>query len=369
MFLAAWLILAFLFAMQEYLGLRSTNYKILLSSEIIGWSLHFLLWGVVTQLLWSYFWDRIQSVSGWKLLTRLLPISICVSIMQEVIYVATFPLFITPLRSWTYLERLSYFLRAELVTNIAIFWTIFLLFRGVGYYQKYREREMASSRLETQLVSAQLRALRMQLNPHFLFNTMNGISSLMRSDVEAADEMLERLSRLLRMTLDRGDSLQVRLEEEMDFVTTYLSIQAMRFGPRLRYDVNVSSDVLECTVPTMILQPVVENAYVHGISRCPEGGYLCIEARRQDQHLMFRVRNTGRGLETLQADGPAREGIGIANIRARLELHYGTEQSFTLREIAGGEVEAIILLPFDTSLASKHEPTPRSAYDSGGGCR
>ncbi len=137
---------------------------------------------------------------------------------------------------------------------------------------------MAAAQLQSQLVQAQMRALRMQLNPHFLFNTMNGISSLMRSDVPAADLMLEQLSRLLRITLQRGDAQFIPLSDEMEFIEMYLAMQDRRFAGRIHQQMKIDPHVHDAFVPTMILQPIVENAYAHGLSRMSSNGLLTIEA-------------------------------------------------------------------------------------------
>ena len=130
----------------------------------------------------------------------------------------------------TYWQRLEFELDGELVDNLLVFWCTFFLIRGVGYYQKYREKEHAAAQLEIEVIQAQMRALRMQLNPHFLFNTLNGISSLMRTDVAGADTMLEQLSSLLRITLERGEIQLIPLSDEMEFVEMYLAIQHQRYA-------------------------------------------------------------------------------------------------------------------------------------------
>ena len=162
------------------------------------------------------------------------------------------------------------------------FWIGFALVRSVGYYQRFREREQTASRLEAQLVQARLQALQMQLNPHFLFNTLNCVSSLMRSDPDGADEMLERLSSLLRITLAKGQAQQIPLQEEMEVIQLYVSIQQLRFGDRVRHSIEVAPEAWDALVPTMILQPIVENAYVHGIARSL--------GRRNDHHQGFHRR-------------------------------------------------------------------------------
>lgn len=233
-----------------------------------------------------------------------------------------------------------------LVTDVAIFWLVFTLFRGVGYYQRFREREQMASRLEGQLVQARLQALQMQLNPHFLFNTLNCVSSLMRSDPDCADEMLERLSSLLRMTLAKGNAQKVRLQEEMDVVQLYVSIQQLRFGDRVRHRIEVAPEAWDALVPTMILQPIVENAYVHGISKSLEEGTITIKASIEGDTLCISIRNAGCVPGSFD-DASKKQGVGIANVKARLQLHYGSRQSFTIREVAPGDVSAVFRLPLE----------------------
>ena len=192
------------------------------------------------------------------------------------------------------------------------------------------------------MTNAQLRALRMQLNPHFLFNTMNSVSSLMRSDVEAADTMLERMSCMLRMSLDRGDARFIPLTEEIEFIQLYLSIQKMRFQGTVHYYIAIDPEVLDAQVPTMILQPIVENAYIHGVAKTVGEAFLGIEAQNQNGQLRLCVRNSGRGIGKVP---PERKSVGIANVKTRLELYYGRAQSFTLQEFSEGEVQAVLLLP------------------------
>ncbi len=343
--LCVWMVLAFMFAVQEYAAMRAENYPVPFRTEISGWSLMFLLWAVMCQVMWWLLGNDIQQIQGWRRIVGFyLPLSIAIGLALLSFYVACLAWLHIATSKASYGHRLVYHLYSDLISNIVIFWIIFLLFRGIGYYQKYREREFTASKLETQLVNAKLRALRMQLNPHFLFNTMNSISSLMRSDVEAADEMLERLSSLLRMSLDRGDAQRVTLRDEMDFVQMYLSIQDLRFSGTIVQHIDVAPELLDILVPSMILQPIVENAYVHGLSRDSSGARLCIEGRGIDGHLRIRVRNSGH-LNRPESDNRMREGVGIANVKSRLALHYGDDQSFSLHELPPGEVEATLLLP------------------------
>jgi two-component system LytT family sensor kinase len=284
-----------------------------------------------------------------------LPLSVLVSVLVEASYTAIVR-YQHPGQHRTYVARVEHYLSSDLVTDLAIFWLVFALFRAVGYYQRFREREQVASRLEGQLVQARLQALQMQLNPHFLFNTLNSVSSLMRSDPDGADEMLERLSSLLRITLAKGQAQKVPLQEEMDVIQLYVSIQQLRFGDRVRHKIDVSPEAWDALVPTMILQPIVENAYVHGISKSLGPGAITIKASIEGDNLCISVRNTGS-----LNDAPEKHGVGIANVKTRLQLHYGSRQSFTIQEVTPGDVTAIFLLPLeiDKSPSSDH---PESLY-------
>jgi len=221
-------------------------------------------------------------------------------------------------------------------------------------------------RLESELTNAQLRALRMQLNPHFLFNTMNSISSLMHSDVELADRMLEQMCSMLRMTLDRGDARLIPLTDEIEFVQMYMAIQQMRFTGKVHSYVAIDPEVLDALVPTMILQPLMENAYVHGVAATRGEAFIGIEAQNHGGQLRICVRNSGQGLPVNGDSRHEGRGVGIANVKARLELHYGNDQGFTLNEFPDGEVQAILLLPlgFSSRLTAKSQVNSYEDQDS-----
>ena len=180
-----------------------------------------------------------------------------------------------------YWQRVPFNFKGDLVESMVIFWGAFFFFRGFGYYQQFREKETVAAQLEAQLANAQIAALRMQLNPHFLFNTMNSISSLMRSDIDAADSMLEQMSSLLRMTLERGDVQLIPLHDEIEFIETYLAMQDRRYAGRVMRTLSVDPELHDALVPAMILQPIVENAFVHGLSKLDRGGELTIEVTRR----------------------------------------------------------------------------------------
>lgn len=354
-FLAGWLVLGELFALQDYAMGRSWSNHPRFGMLLVADGLYFLLWGIASQILWWKLRRFIEEATLRDLLIRLIPLSVVVSIAVVALWVGAFPHGVLPEDGVTYWQTLRKCLNDELINNIVIFWVVISLFRGTGYYHKLREKEYVTMRMETELKNAQLRALRMQLNPHFLFNTLNSISSLMRSDVEAADLMLERMSWMLRMSLDRGDARFIPLTDEIEFIQLYLSIQKMRFAGTVHHYVAIEPDVLDAQVPAMILQPIVENAYLHGVARTMGEAFLGIEAQREDGQLRVCVRNSGRGIGSVASD---RKSVGIANVRSRLELHYGVSQSFTLKECSDGEVQAILLFP----LKLAHQESSRGEY-------
>jgi two-component system, LytTR family, sensor kinase len=344
-FLSGWVVLALLFGLQEYADMSLRGWKGPLWVPLSGWTIEFLLWGVIFLGMWRFLRASIQSASLRQMLLHYLPLSVVVGVIQEVLFVTIFQ-YQSPGRHYSYVARLEHYLSGELITNVAIFWIVFALFRSIGYYQRFREREQMASRLEAQLVQARLQALQMQLNPHFLFNTLNCVSSLMRSDPDGADEMLERLSSLLRITLAKGQAQRIPLQEEMDVIQLYVSIQQLRFGDRVRHSIEVAPEAWDALVPTMILQPIVENAYVHGISRSLGEGIITIRASVEGDTLCISIRNAGC-VPGSSDHTPKRPGVGIANVKARLQLHYGSRQSFTMREMVPGDVTAVILLPLE----------------------
>jgi LytS/YehU family sensor histidine kinase len=199
--------------------------------------------------------------------------------------------------------------------------------------------------LETQLAQAQLQTLKMQLHPHFLFNTLNAIAGLVRdSRNKAAVNMLAGLSDLLRYTLENAGKQEVPLKEELEFLELYLDIQQMRFSDRLRVELQIEPETLGALVPNLILQPLVENAIRHGVSRRAASGTIGVSAKRDDALLCIRIYDDGPGLKRDKGRGV--ECVGLSNTRARLRQLYSEDQRFSLTEREGGGVEATLIIPF-----------------------
>jgi two-component system LytT family sensor kinase len=213
------------------------------------------------------------------------------------------------------------------------------------YFTAMRERDLAVSRLETELAQAQLRALKAQLQPHFLFNTLHAITVLIRHDPDAAGRMVMRLSDLLRMTLLDGDRQEVTLDHELRFLRIYLEIEQTRFRDRLEVRWDVAPGLGGAAVPPLLLQPLVENALRHGIGARAGSGCVIVGASREDGTLVLKVDDDGPGLRADAAAGD-RPGLGIASTRGRLERLYGEEHRFTLSNNQGGGVSVRVGIPY-----------------------
>src|SRR5215213_1457934 len=234
-------------------------------------------------------------------------------------------------------------------SDLLVYGAVIGVFYAIDYYRKYREREFVATRLEAQLSQAQLDALRMQLHPHFLFNTLNSIVGLVRDNKNsAAVSMLVGLSDLLRHTLEHSSRHEVELREELNFIKLYLSIQEMRFSDRLRIELDIDPRTTKALVPNLILQPLTENALRHGIGRSADSGLVGISSAVENGHLRLTVYDEGTGLpDDWQLKGSA--GIGLANTAARLQQHYDNDHEFDIRNRDGGGVEVVIVMPFRTS--------------------
>lgn len=228
---------------------------------------------------------------------------------------------------------------------IQIYWLILLVVHATEFYQRSQQNEWKASQLESRLAEAQLQALKTQLNPHFLFNTLNAVSALMHRDVRAANRMMTQLSDLLRLSLETSGAQEVPLKLELDFLDRYIEIQRARFPDRLYVRLEVQPEVLDALVPNFILQPLVENAIRHGIARRSSPGSVIITARRVNGLVEMVVRDNGVGFPAGRHLLP-REGVGLANTRARLRHLYGAAHRFELRNVPAGGAEVLIVIPF-----------------------
>ena len=224
------------------------------------------------------------------------------------------------------------------------YWAIVGLSHALGYYREAQARSLRASQLETRLVEAQLQSLQRQLQPHFLFNTLNTISALMHRDVDAADAMIARLSDLLRLSLETVGIQEVDLKQELDFLSKYLEIEQTRFRDRLTVVFDIQPDTFDALVPNLILQPLVENAIKHGIGPRPAPGRITIRSRRTEGFLELEVQDDGVGLSAARLSDFNR-GVGLANTRSRLEHLYGSLHRFEFRQPPAGGLLVLIAIP------------------------
>ena len=260
--------------------------------------------------------------------------------------------------NWSTLERVpssvetaKIIMRSSLFEQFWMYWSMMTAILAIQHYRQFRQRERREAELKRQMAEYELQVLKLQLHPHFLFNTLNGIATLMSRDVKAAREMLVRLSELLRIALARSADNEVSLRDELAFVKAYLELEQMRFGERLIVQLEIEPATLDAQVPNMIIQPLVENAIQYGIALIRGGGTIMLETARQDGRLRIRIVNDG----PLSADGPhpmKGSGIGLANTRARLGQLYGEDYRLQIVSRSEGGVELHLEIPFHGSAGT-----------------
>lgn len=232
--------------------------------------------------------------------------------------------------------------------GIMVYWGIIVVGQGMRYFHDLNNEKVRVATLSAQLSDARLNALKMQVHPHFLFNTLNSITTLIHEAPETADLMINRLSDFLRMTLKNSGEPMVTLKRELEFVRTYLEIEKLRFEERLAVIIDVDEDVLDLKVPNLILQPLVENSIKHGVANLKTRGEIKIKALRSDGKLRISIHDNGPGL----ADGQTQTansgtGVGLKNTAARLEQIYGDNFTFEIQNDPLGGTLATLELPVE----------------------
>jgi signal transduction histidine kinase len=234
-------------------------------------------------------------------------------------------------------------LRSYAELELILYWAIVGAHAAMRWHEAWLTQSTARARLEADLSDATLRALKAQLNPHFLFNALNSVMTLIASDPPAAQRMLVRVSELLRITLAANDEQEVTVAQELELVTRYLEIERIRFGDRLTVEIEAAAPVEEARVPALVLQPLVENAIVHGLSQRPGPGRVEVRARINDGRVVLAVRDDGPGLARPSAHRG--KGIGLGNLRARLERLYGDRFELSLVDDPRGGACVTLVIP------------------------
>lgn len=341
---AFWTFIATLSSVNRLLDPRGFGFRLASpAGPVMMEYLEAWLWAAITPLLFWLTYRFSGERSSWAvripvLLTVGVVIAISVDLILEVARLQIIPrpprFGFSPLRAMARFRFVN-----QLLVYLAVLAAGFARNYSIGYQNRMRE----AVQLRAQLADARLDALRMQLNPHFLFNTLHAVSALVDRDPAGVRRMIARLSELLRHTIESRGSDEVPLRDELDFLRRYTEIMEVRFQGRLRVDTAIHPALLEALVPNLILQPIVENALEHGASRTVEGR-VEIAARREGDHLVLSVRDNGPGL----AEGATKGGVGLRNTEERLKQLYGDAGSLTVRSADGGGVLAQIRLPFHT---------------------
>jgi len=334
-----WAVVAFFFASQVYTVYYNDANPISFRRAFLVQGLMCVLWALATPLvLWLARRIRIER-NNWRRSALLhVVLSVAISVPMITIDYLIYMIQIGSGGNLTMLRTFK-FVFYNLDRSLLIYWLLVLISHAFNYYNSYRKGELKASQLRTQLVQAQLEALKMQLHPHFLFNTLHSISALLNQDVEAARRMISRLGDFLRLTLENAGTQEVTVQQELEFLNGYLEIERIRFQDRLTTSVTVDPEVLDQRVPNLILQPIVENAMRHAISNS-NGGRIEIIVSPRNGMLRIEVKDNGPGLRLVRS-GPDRSktGLGLANTKARLERLYGSAHSLDLaNEPTGGLV-------------------------------
>jgi sensor histidine kinase YesM len=210
------------------------------------------------------------------------------------------------------------------------------------------EKEINEQRLSQLKTKAELEALRAKVNPHFLFNTLNSIASLIPVDPAKAEEMVQKLAHLLRFTLDASNHELMKLSDELQVIREYLAIEKIRLGERLSYEISIDEALTEVSIPGLLLQPLVENSVKHGIAPAKNGGHISITCREQNGHCQIEIVDTGKGFEASEVV----EGFGLSGVKERLALHYGNDCAFEMAANSG--VRILLRIPLDSSIGQKN---------------
>lgn len=262
-------------------------------------------------------------------------------------------------------QQLWYFLAQHFATGLLTYWALFAIHQAIHFHAEKARREVEASRLATELAQSRLLALKSQLQPHFLFNTLHAIITLLDEDKVSAEDMLLRLSELLRAFLEDYDGQEISLRQELSLIELYLGIQRTRFKDRLTTRIYIAPDTLDCAVPSLILQPIVENAIRHGIGQRVGSDNIEIESRREGDTLCIDVRNRNSTLATGGPTDSAGHGIGLSNTRLRLKELHGDAAEVRLDMIWPEGVACRIRMPFreieGPDDAPEFSPEPASA--------
>jgi two-component system LytT family sensor kinase len=349
-----WTFFSFLYANQIYFEMLHNPNMHHSWWRIAFWQLVvWYLWGFLSPLILTL-GRRFPLEGSARLKGLLVHVIACVAFSAMHVAAATaLRMVIRPFDVWSDVRSFPFQYQDELhaffLFDVLVYWAVFGVGHAFDYRERYRERESQAAELKAQLAQAQLESLKMQLHPHFLFNTLHTIAGLVRTNEKGqAVNMISGLSDLLRHALESADEQQVALKEEVKFIELYLDIQRVRFSDRLSVQIDIAPDTLNALVPNLLLQPLVENAIRHGVSLKNSSGLLSIRSYCENGNVHLTVSDDGPGLPSDWCLDKS-EGIGLANTNARLKHLYGNKYQFDLRNGENGGTTAAITIPFRTN--------------------
>jgi two-component system, LytTR family, sensor kinase len=345
--IASWTVLWLLMCVQSLVYFRENQLPVPWI-KFFSWFLEVAgLWGLASPATLWYIWKRPLTRADWR---KSLPYQLAGWIVIPALL--TLPLQLFRFAASRAIDAPDLYSPLSLLSFSRFYLNAFLayldvLLAGLAIYyaRDARSKQLRASKLEARLAEAQLDVLRMQLHPHFLFNTLNTVSALMHRDVQAADRMLALLGDLLRDSFEKIGAQEVSLQQELGFLEKYLEIEKTRFRDRLTVETEVDPETLDAEVPNLMLQPLVENAIRHGIARRREAGHIRLAAWRDGDRLELRVRDNGPGLSS-EGELLGRSGVGLANTEARLRQLYGDGHRFELLAPETGGLEVVLSIPF-----------------------
>jgi len=343
---AAWLVVALAVGMQGYVAAAYRGRPMPWAQALTYPLIFYAVWALLTPgILWLA--ARVPP----RRRPAFVAVHLAASVAAALVHARGFVFLLSRLQPdvWAGLETGKVVMNAVVAnfhSNLLLYWIVAGGSWLFAYYRRSRERDMRAAQLEGRLAQAELQVLKMQLHPHFLFNTLHAISALVHEDPEAADRMLSQLGDLLRATLAAGEAQEVPLGRELEFVDRYLDIERHRLGGRLQVDRDIDGAALDALVPNLLLQPLIENAIRHGIAPAAAGGTIRIRARCESGALRLQISDDGNGCD---ADGLV-PGLGLSNTRARLAQLYGSAHRFSVTGTAGAGVQVDLTLP--------HRPLP-----------
>jgi len=341
-YLGLWSVVVFVFAVQGCMTDAVNAVRVWPALDYLRWSMvQWFTWAALAPVVFRLgerhpikFPVRLRSLG------RHIVASIGVTVLAILIGAAVSAVF----EPSTFGEQIWQFISKHVATGLLAYWALLALQQLLHFQAEKARRDVEASRLATELAQSRLQALKTQLQPHFLFNTLHAIITLLDEDALSAEDMLLRLSELLRAFLEDYDGQEITLRRELALLDLYLGIQRMRFKDRLTTRVYVAPDTLDCAVPSLLLQPIVENAIRHGIGQRAGEDCIEIESRREGDALCIEVRNRNSTLE--QEGGAAGHGIGLSNTRLRLKELHGDAATLRLDMVWPQGVACRIRVPF-----------------------